>query len=71
MKRFFTSYIVSVPMLVVGVVFMVQASNNSFVASADAVSGMKNSGIVLMIFGTILIVLAMSLMIINYSQRRK
>jgi hypothetical protein len=52
MKRFFTSYMLSIPLLVIGVVAYSQASNPEFLANADVAVGSKSfAGYFLIIVG--------------------
>jgi len=39
MKKFFTSYMLSIPLLVIGIISFTEVSNPDFLASADASMG--------------------------------
>ncbi|MCX6809294.1 MAG: hypothetical protein NTZ65_00865 [Candidatus Berkelbacteria bacterium] len=71
-KNIFTSYTVSVFLLIIGIVSLVQANNPSFLASADSVTQNSfSSGTFLLIVGLILILLAILLTILKVIRNMK
>ena len=72
MKNFLTSYIISLPLVVLGVVCLVQASNPTFLVSADALtSDSFPTTQVLFAVGIIFLVLGSLMVVLRYVSRTK
>ncbi|PIT97544.1 hypothetical protein COT77_00740 [Candidatus Berkelbacteria bacterium CG10_big_fil_rev_8_21_14_0_10_41_12] len=71
MKKFFTSFYFTIPVFVLGVVFVSQATNPQFIASAD-VNTISNNGmqIFLFVLGLICLILAGILIFVRFLTRK-
>jgi len=71
MKKFFTSFYFTIPVFVLGVVFVSQATNPQFIASAD-VNTISNNGmqIFLFVLGLICLILAGILIFVRFLIRK-
>jgi uncharacterized membrane protein len=70
-KKILQSYALSLPILVVGIITFSQASNPSFMASADATGSGKSIGSTLVIIGLICLLIGAASIIYRYVDKIK
>jgi hypothetical protein len=72
MKKIFTSYIISFPLVIIGIVCLAQASNPNFLVSADqlVVSDLP-VGLLLYIVGILFIILGGALIILRFTLKSR
>ncbi len=72
MKKFFTSYVLSVPLLLAGLVCLIQASNSSLTVAADEInSGSMSSSRLLIGTGVVLFVLGFVSIVFRFMSKDK